>query len=160
MSVNVPWEDHNDNTTYSFTGGTNKITITPSGGTAFDVSVTPSISNNVTGSGTNGYIAKFNGANTITNGPAFGSATNTYLRNDGTWQTPPTGGPTVLSGSLAANATSLSFTNAAIGNNTRFDVYTSVYGVNPTNMAQSGTTLTLTFSNSHAAATIKVHCWN
>ena len=43
--------------------------------------------NNVTGSGTSGYIAKFSGANTITNGPAFGTGT-TFLRNDGTWQTP------------------------------------------------------------------------
>lgn len=79
----------NDNTTYSFTGGTNKFTVTPSGGTAFDVTITPSITNNVTGSGTNGYIAKFNGKNTITNGPAFGSDTTKYLRNDGSWVKPP-----------------------------------------------------------------------
>ena len=79
----------NDNTTYSFTGGTNKFTVTPSGGTAFDVSITPSITNNITGSGTNGYIAKFNGKNTITNGPAFGSDTTKYLRNDGSWVKPP-----------------------------------------------------------------------
>lgn len=46
------------------------------------------ISNNVTGSGTSGYIAKFNGGNTITNGPALGSSTTTYLRNDGQWATP------------------------------------------------------------------------
>jgi hypothetical protein len=39
------------NTTYSFTGGTNKITVTPSGGTAQDVTVTPSIANNVTYNG-------------------------------------------------------------------------------------------------------------
>ena len=45
-------------------------------------------SNNVTGSGTSGYLAKWNGANSITNGPAFGSGTTTYLRNDGTWATP------------------------------------------------------------------------
>lgn len=47
-------------------------------------------SNNITGSGTNNYIAKFNGANTITSGPAFGTATNTYLRNDGSWAVPYT----------------------------------------------------------------------
>ena len=46
------------------------------------------ISNNVTGSGTSGYIAKFNGANTITNGPVIGTSTTTYLRNDGSWATP------------------------------------------------------------------------
>ena len=41
-----------NNTTYSFTGGTNKFTVTPSSGTAYDVTVTPSISNNVTYTGT------------------------------------------------------------------------------------------------------------
>ena len=79
------------NTTYTFANGTNGFTVTPSGGTAQTVTVTPSITNNVTGSGTSGYIAKFNGANTITNGPAFGSATNTFLRNDGSWASPATG---------------------------------------------------------------------
>ena len=38
------------NTTYTFKGGTNKFTVTPSNGTAQTVSVTPSIANNVTGS--------------------------------------------------------------------------------------------------------------
>ena len=74
-----------NNTTYTFANGTNGFTVTPSGGSAQTVTVTPSITNNVTGSGTSGYIAKFNGANTITNGPAFGSSTSTYLRNDGNW---------------------------------------------------------------------------
>ena len=78
-----------NNTTYTFANGTNGFTVTPSGGTAQTVTVTPSITNNVTGSGTSGYIAKFNGGNTITNGPALGSSTTTYLRNDGSWQTPP-----------------------------------------------------------------------
>ena len=78
----------NTNTTYSFTGGTNRFIVTPSSGNATTVNITPSITNNVTGSGTSGYIAKWNGANTITNGPAFGSSTVTYLRNDGSWTTP------------------------------------------------------------------------
>ena len=43
---------------------------------------------NVTGSGTSGYLAKFNGANTITNGPPIGSSKTTYLCNDGNWRTP------------------------------------------------------------------------
>ena len=46
-------------------------------------------SNNVTGSGTSGYLTKWNGTNTITNGPQLGSSTTTYLRNDGSWATPP-----------------------------------------------------------------------
>lgn len=78
----------NTNTTYTFANGTNCFYVTPSGGSQQTVTVTPSISNNITGSGTNGYLAKFNGTNTITNGPALGSGTTTYLRNDGTWQTP------------------------------------------------------------------------
>lgn len=76
-------------TTYTFASGTNGFTVTPKGGSAQTITVTPSIANNVTGSGTSGYIAKWNGANTVTNGPAFGSSTTTYLRNDGNWGTPP-----------------------------------------------------------------------
>lgn len=38
------------NTTYTFKGGTNQFTVTPSNGTAQTVSITPSIANNVTGS--------------------------------------------------------------------------------------------------------------
>ena len=75
-------------TTYTFAGGTNSFTVTPSGGSAQTITVTPSITNNVTGSGTSGYLAKFNGANTITNGPALGSDTTKYLRNDGSWVVP------------------------------------------------------------------------
>lgn len=51
-------------------------------------------SNNVTGSGTNNYLTKFSGTNTITNGPAIGSAVSTqtqetkFLREDGTWSAP------------------------------------------------------------------------
>ena len=48
----------------------------------------PVPSNNVTGSGTSGYLAKWNGTNTITQGPLIGTSTTTFLRNDGTWATP------------------------------------------------------------------------
>ena len=46
------------------------------------------ITDGITGSGTSGYIAKFNGARSITNGPQFGSSTTTFLSNDGQWRTP------------------------------------------------------------------------
>lgn len=83
------WNAKSDtNTTYTFANGTNGFTVTPSGGTAQTVTVTPSIPYIVTGSGTEGYIAKFSTERTITNGPAFGSSTSTYLRNDGNWATP------------------------------------------------------------------------
>ena len=76
-----------------FTGGTNKITVSD-GTNSFDVGVTPSISNNVTGSGTSGYLTKWNGTNTITSGPALSSAISSqtqstkFLREDGTWSAP------------------------------------------------------------------------
>ncbi len=106
-----------EGTTYTFENGTNGFTVTPSGGSAQTVTVTPSISNNVTGSGASGYIAKFNGTNTITSGPQLGSSTTTFLRNDGTWATPSgagtvtsvatgtglTGGPVTSSGTIKAN---------------------------------------------------------
>ena len=107
-SIKMP-ANPNTNTTYTFANGTNGFTVTPSGGSAQTVTVTPSISNNVTGSGTSGYIAKFNGANTITNGPAFGSATTTYLRNDGTWQTPVDSTKVAKSGDTMTGA--LNFAN-------------------------------------------------
>jgi len=78
-----------NNTTYTFANGTNGFTVTPSGGSAQTVTVTPSITNNVTGSGTSGYLTKFNGTHTITNGPQLGSSTTTYLNNAGSWATPP-----------------------------------------------------------------------
>ena len=73
---------------YQFTGGTNKFTVTFPDGSTQDVAITPSITNNITGTGTSGYLAKFNGTNTITNGPQLGSNTTTFLRNDGSWATP------------------------------------------------------------------------
>lgn len=79
----------NTNTTYEFVSGINGFTVTPSGGTAQTITVTPSITNNITGTGANGYLTKFDGTNTITNGPALGSNTTTFLRNDGAWATPP-----------------------------------------------------------------------
>lgn len=57
-----------NNTTYTFADGTNGFTVTPSGGSAQTVTVTPSITNNVTGSGTSGKVPKFTGANTVGNG--------------------------------------------------------------------------------------------
>lgn len=77
-------------TTYTFTGGTNKFSVSVNGGTPTDVTITPSISNNITGSGTrtNGYLAKFSATNTITNGPQIGSDTTKFLRNDGSWEVP------------------------------------------------------------------------
>ena len=62
------------------------------------------LSGKVGGSGTASYLAKFTAAGTIGNGPAIGSATTTYLRNDGSWATPPgTGVASITTGT--ANGT-------------------------------------------------------
>ena len=58
--------------------------------TSGKVPANPVPSNVVTGSGTSGYLVKWNGTNTVTNGPQLGSATNTWLRNDGQWTNPNT----------------------------------------------------------------------
>lgn len=60
-ALGIPATD--TNTTYTFAGGTNKFTVTPSSGTAQDITITPSITNNVTKTAaatTVGYIPKFN----------------------------------------------------------------------------------------------------
>lgn len=56
--------------------------------TSGKIPANPVPSNNVTGSGTSGYLTKWDGTNTITNGPQLGSSTTTFLRNDGSWATP------------------------------------------------------------------------
>ena len=68
--------------------------------------------------------------------------------------------PTILTSALAANATTLSFTNAAIGNNTIIFVTSDDDSVVPESKVQSSTTLTLTFSSTHNACNIKVMLFN
>lgn len=88
--------DYNEDTTYTFSGGTNKFTYTPAGGTAQEVAITPSIANNITGTGTRteNYLVKFSGQNTITNLIELKESVSTqtqntmFLREDGTWATP------------------------------------------------------------------------
>lgn len=74
-------------------GGTNKFLI-GDGTNYIEVGVTPSITNNITGTGASGNLAKFNGNNTITSGPTLSSAITSqnqstkFLREDGTWSVP------------------------------------------------------------------------
>lgn len=49
---------------------------------------TPAPEDQITGSGTSGCIAKFNGVNTVTDGPAFGSSITNFLAENGQWRTP------------------------------------------------------------------------
>lgn len=67
---------------------------------------------------------------------------------------------TYLTSTLAAGATSMTFTNAAIGNNSLIKVYTDVDGVNPLTRAQSGTTVTLTFDPQSVAVGVVLEVIN
>lgn len=63
IEKSVPSTAQFTDTTYTFAGGTNKFTVTPSGGTAQSVTVTPSIPNNVThstGTVTTNHIVTWN----------------------------------------------------------------------------------------------------
>lgn len=143
LSVNVPWTDtHWTTHLYAGTSSGADNAATTNGNTYLMVLDNTTVRDR--------RLIKGTGGTTVTSDASGNITINSAA----------TAGPTTLSASLDANATTLSFTDTAIGDNTRFDVYTSVYGVNPTDMAQSSTTLTLTFSSSHDAATIQVHCWN
>lgn len=69
----------------------------------------------------------------------------------------PTGGAsfTDLVVNVAANATSASFTNAAITADATYDVYTSVF-TSIKGMSISGTTLTVTFKPVSSAMQVKL----
>jgi len=113
VESDVPSDAEFTDTTYTFTSGTNGFTVTPEGGSAQTVTVTPSIANNITGTGTSGYLTKFNGTNTITNGPQLGSDTTKYLRNDGTWQVPT--GTTYTAGTgISISGTTISAKNSEL----------------------------------------------
>lgn len=143
------------NTTYTFANGTNGFTVTPSGGTAQTVTVTPSIANNITGSGTSGYLTKFNGTNTITNGPQLGSSTTTYLNNAGSWATPPdtknttgstdTSSKIYLIGALEQSANPQTYSDNEVyvtnGTLTAGNAQATILGVVPTNGTSGGVSL-------------------
>jgi hypothetical protein len=85
----------NANSAYSFTIVTDNVTV--SGGTPyntiykFPVSALTTTKTVTSGTGTAGYLTKWSDANTVTSGPALGTSTTTFLRNDGTWATPSSG---------------------------------------------------------------------
>lgn len=85
----------------------------------------------------------------------IGSATKPVYMNAGTI-TACTSIGTVLTATLDAGSTSVSFVNEAITSDSTIDIYTDVYGVNPTNVSVSGTTLTITFDAQADAVSVKV----
>ena len=73
--------DTDTNTTYSFSGGTNKFTVTPSDATAYDVSVTPSLMVNAAvsnASGTDVTLSGTDGTNKVT----YSATHKTYHSTD------------------------------------------------------------------------------
>lgn len=73
------------NTTYEIKGGTNKITVTPSTGDAYDVTITPSIANNVLKTGTlvNNHVAVFDGTSGVIKDGGHAIATSVSVSGDG-----------------------------------------------------------------------------
>lgn len=68
----------------------------------------------------------------------------------------PIGQGIILKGTLAAGATSASFTNAEITSTSVIDVYTDKFGVDPKAQSISGNTLTLTFTARTTATNIMI----
>lgn len=121
--------------------------------TSGKIPANPIPSNNVTGSGTSGYLVKFNGANTITSGPQLGSSTTTYLRNDGNWATPTdtnTHRPIQVNGTevLGNNTTAL---NLKAGSNVSLSNSSGTVTI-----AATDTNTTYSFSSGDSNGQIKV----
>lgn len=64
------------------------------------------------------------------------------------------------SGTLSAGQTTLTFTDEDFDDNTTFRVATSKYGVNPTNIETSGTTVTLTFDAQSEGINVRLYYMN
>ena len=90
----------------------------------------------ITGSGTSGCIAKFNGTNSVTSGPAFGTGTTKYLREDGTWQAPPNDNTTygadrgisLVSGKFGHSNTAVTAVTTAGLYKIKYDAYGHITG--------------------------------
>ena len=64
--------------------------------------------------------------------------------------------PTVITGTLSAGNTSITLSNSAITTDSVIDIYTSVYGVNPTAISVSAGSITLTFDAQSSAVNIRI----
>ena len=65
-------------------------------------------------------------------------------------------GDTILTATLSAGSTTVTFTDASIGNNSTIIITTDPYGVVPTDATQSGTTVTLTFDAQSEAIGVRI----
>lgn len=68
--------------------------------------------------------------------------------------------PTILTATLEAGETSLTFNNAAIKTTSVIDIYTSKYGVVPTDATSNTGTLTFTFDAQESNLTVEVDVYN
>lgn len=82
-----------------------------------------------------------------------------FVKLDGQWIEITTGGGgptfTELTETLEAGETSLTFTDPAITTNAKIDIYTSVFGIEPTAATAGTGTLTLTFNSQAADIVVK-----
>lgn len=65
-------------------------------------------------------------------------------------------GKTVLTQRLTGGSTTLTFTDSHITNDSLVEVYTDIYGKNPTAITQSGNTVTVTFKAQTESMTVKL----
>jgi len=65
-------------------------------------------------------------------------------------------GYTELTGTLVTGETTVTITDSSINDTCTYDIYTSVYGVNPTAVTISGNTMTLTFDAQQSDLGVKV----
>lgn len=82
-----------------------------------------------------------------------------FVKLDGAWCEISTGGGTagtVLTDTLEAGETSLSFTDVSITAGAIIDIYTSVFGLAPTAVTVSSGTMTLTFASQGSDVDVKV----
>lgn len=63
---------------------------------------------------------------------------------------------TVITGTLTAGATSVTLSNSKITTNSMIDIYTTVYGLNPTNVTVSNGQIVLTFEAQQSNVGVKV----
>jgi hypothetical protein len=82
--------DTDNNTTYTFTDGINCFYVTPSNGITRAINVTPSIENNITGSGEKMGIAVFTNTHTLGHMAIIDTKSdkNQFLKITGEWDTP------------------------------------------------------------------------
>lgn len=152
---NPGWRiDANDNTTYTFATGDNNgtIKVTPSGGTAQNVAVK--------GLGTLAYSSATiptvgNGTITIKQGGTQKGTFTTNQSGNTTIELDAGSTSTILTGTLVANTTSVSFTNAAITTNSIIDVYTSI-PLNYTGISVSSGSLTINYNAQSSDVSVKV----